>query len=136
MEGDGVVEGDVGVERQVKEGRATAGDEEEDEGVFAGSFEHGQGGAGGGEGFLVGHWVAALEVAKAPGAVRGKLVGAADAAQSVAALHAVEKHIEHGCGYLAQGDDDNLFVAVEIDGVGTAAVGEKAMEVVDRKRVV
>ena len=64
MEGDGVVEGDLRVQRQIEHGRAAAGDEKEDQRVFAGLAEHGQGGAGGGKGLLVGHRMAALKVAE------------------------------------------------------------------------
>jgi hypothetical protein len=71
VEGDGVVERDLRVQRQVEHGRTAAGDEKEDQRVFAGLLEHGQRGAGRGEGVFVGQRVAALEVAKAPVALLG-----------------------------------------------------------------
>ena len=58
----------------------------------------------------------------------GQLVGAADAAQSLAALHAVEQGIEHGAGGLAEGDDKDALVGGQVDGGGAAAVGEQAVE--------
>ena len=76
----------------------------------------------------LGSGMAALEVAEAPVALLGQLVGAADAAQALAALHAVEQRIEHGAGGLAQGDDKDALVAGEIDGGRAAAVGQKAVQ--------
>ena len=76
----------------------------------------------------LGSGMAALEVAEAPVAVFGKLVGAADAAQALAALHAVEQRLEHGAGGLAEGDDKDALVAGEIDGGRAAAVGQQAVE--------
>ncbi len=64
VEGHGVFEAELRVEGQVEHGRAAAGDEEEDEGIFAGLFEQRERGAGGGEGVLVGQRMAALEVAE------------------------------------------------------------------------
>jgi hypothetical protein len=128
MEDDGVIERDARVQRQVEEGRASARDEEEDERIFAGSAQHGQRGAGRGEGVFVGRRVAALEVAKAPTAAPGKLVGAADAAQAIAAAHATEQHFKHGAGCLAQRDDHHLLVMGEADRIRPAAVGQEAMQ--------
>ena len=128
MEGDGVVERNPRVQRQIEHGRAAAGDEKEDQRVLLGLLEHGQCGPGRGEGLLVGQRVATLKVAKAPVAGFGKLVGAADAAQALAALHAVEQHIKHGPGCLAQRNDKDPLVAGEIDRGRTAAVGQKPMQ--------
>ena len=128
MEDDGVVKRDARVQRQIEEGRAAPGDEEEDERVFAGLAQHGQRGSGRGEGVFVGRRVAALEVAEAPVAALGELVGAADAAQAIAAVHATEQHIEHRAGCLAQRDDKNLLVMGETDRIRPAAVGQEAMQ--------
>ena len=76
----------------------------------------------------LGSGMAALEVAEAPIAALGKLVGAADAAQALAAVHAIEQHIKHGAGGLAQRDDKDLLVTGEIDRLRPAAVGQQAMQ--------
>ena len=126
--GLGIVEGDLRVEGQVEDGRTAAGDEEEDERIFLGFFEQGECGAGGGEGIFIGQRVAALKVAEAPVALLGNLVVAADAAQALAALHAVEEGIEHGAGGFAERDDEDALVAGEVDGGRAAAVGQEPME--------
>ena len=72
--------------------------------------------------------MAALEVAESPVAALGKLARAADAAHTLAALHAIKQNLEHGAGGLAQRNDKNLLVAGEVDGVRPAAVGQKAVE--------
>ena len=128
MEGDGVVERDARVQGQIEHGRAAAGDEEEDQGLFVGPAQHGQRGAGGGEGGFIGRGMAALEVAEAPTAFFGKLVGAADAAQPFAAAHAAEQNLQHGRGGLAKRDDKDLLVTGEIDCLRPAAFGQEAME--------
>ena len=130
VEGTRVFERDLRVERQVEHGRAAAGDEEEDEGIFAGFAEQGERGAGGGEGVFVGHRVTALEVAEAPVALAGHLVGATDAAQALAALHAIEQGVEHGAGGLADGDDEDALVSCQIDDLGAAAVGHEPHQLV------
>ena len=113
---------------QVEHGGTAAGDEEEDERIFFGFLEQGEGGTGGGEGIFIGQRVAALKVAEAPVATLGNLVVTTDAAQAFAALHAVEKGIEHGAGGFAERDDEDAFVAGEVDGCGAAAVGQEPME--------
>ena len=85
-------------------------------------------GAGSGEGVLVGQRMAALEVAEAPVAGGGQLVGTTDAAQALAALHAIEQDLEHGAGSLAESDDENPLVGGEIDGGGAAAVRHQAVQ--------
>jgi hypothetical protein len=72
--------------------------------------------------------MAALKVAEAPVALFGQLVGTADAAQALAALHAVQQGIEHGAGGFAQRDDEDALVAGEIDGGRAAAVGHQPMQ--------
>ena len=95
---------------------------------FFAFLQQGQRGAGGGKGIFIGQRMAALKVADAPVAVLGKLVGAADAAQALAALHAIEQGFKHGAGGLAERDDKDALVAGEVDGGGAAAVGQKAVE--------
>ena len=77
---------------------------------------------------FVGQRVAAFKVAEAPVALLGNLVVAADAAQALAALHAVEQGFEHGSGGLAERDDKDALVAGEVDGGRAAAVGHEAVE--------
>ena len=72
--------------------------------------------------------MAALEVAEAPVAGFGELAGSADAAQTLAAGHAVEQRVEHGRGGLAEGDDVDALEAGEIDGGRAAAVGQKPVQ--------
>ena len=133
VEGDGIVERDLRVQRKVEHGRSAAGDEEEDERIFLCLLQQRQRGAGGGKGVLVGHRMAALKVAKAPVARLGQLVGAADAAQSLATLHAVEQRIQHGPGGLAQRNDKDALVAGEIDRRRAAAVGQQPVQCVALK---
>ena len=127
MEGDGLVERDARVKGQVEDGRSAAGDEKEDQRVFFSLLKHGQRGFGCGERVLVGHRVAALEVANAPVAFPGQLVAAADAAQTLPALHALQQGFQHRPGSLAQSNDKDALVAGEIDRRRTAAVGQKPM---------
>ncbi len=130
MEGDGLIERDLGVQRQVEHGRSAAGDEKEDQRIFFSFFQQRQRGAGRSEGVLVGQRVATLKVAKAPVAGFGQLVAAADAAHALAALHAVQQRIQHGPGGLAQRNHEDALVAGEIDGGRTAAVGHKPVHYV------
>ena len=77
---------------------------------------------------FVGQRVAAFEVAEAPVALFREVLGAADAAQALAALHAVEQDFEHGAGGLADRDDKDALELREIDDVGSAAVGNQPLE--------
>ncbi len=72
--------------------------------------------------------VAAFKVAESPVALFRQVLGAADSAQAFAALHAVEQDFEHRAGGLAQRDDKNALELREIDGVGSAAVGNQALQ--------
>jgi hypothetical protein len=128
MEGDGVIERDTRVQRQVEHGRAAAGDEEEDQRVFAGFLEHRERGPGCGKRLFVGQRMAAFKVAKTPVALFGELAGAADAAHSLAALDAIEQNLEHGRGGLAQRDDKDALAARDVDGLRSNAFGQKAVE--------
>ena len=58
----------------------------------------------------------------------GNWLDAADAAQSLAALHALEQDLQHGPGGLAQRNHEDALVGGEIDRCGSAAVGHKAMQ--------
>src|ERR1700683_3474209 len=77
--------------------------------------------------------MATLEIAKAPVAFRGNLGGATNAAQTLAALHAIQQGFEHWRGGFAERDDEDAFVGGKSDGVGSAAVGHEAVESVALK---
>ena len=94
----------------------------------SGLAQHGQRGARGGEGVLVGHGMAAFKVAETPVAFERQLVGAADSAQPLAALHAFKQSLQHGTGGLAQRNHKDALVGREIDGRGSAAVGHQPVE--------
>ena len=121
----GVFEGDVGVEGEIEERGGSAGYEEEDQGVFAGLAQKRERGAGGGEGAFAGQGMATLEIADAPVALAGNLIGAADAAQALAALHAAEKRVEHGRGGFADSDDEDALEVFQVDYGGAGAFGEE-----------
>src|ERR1700733_5253936 len=127
---DCLFESDLGIEGQVEDGRAATGDEKENKRVLTGFAQEGQRGARSGEGVLVRERMAAFEVTDAPVADRWYLVGAADAAQAFAALHAIEQHLEHGASCFADGNDEDAPVSRKIDDVGTAAIGHEPAELV------
>ena len=91
-------------------------------------LQHGEGGTRGGERLLVRQRVTAFEVAESPVALFRQVLGAADAAQAFAALHAVEQDFEHGAGGLAHRNDKDALELREIDDVGSAAVGNQPRE--------
>jgi len=124
MEGDGLIQRDLRVQRQVEHRRSAPGDEKENQRVFFRLLQQHQRGPGRGEGVFVGQRVAALEVAKTPVAGSGQLVRAADAAHALAAFHAVKQRIQHGPGGLAQRNHKDALVAGDINRRRTAAVGQ------------
>ena len=128
VEGDGIVKPDLRIEGQVKHGGAAAGDEEEDQGISLRLLQHGKSSAGCGKRFLIWQRVAAFEVAEPPVALLRQVLCAADAAQTFAALHAIEQNFEHRAGGLAHGDDKDSLELREIDDVGSAAIGKQPLE--------
>ncbi len=113
---------------EIEDGRATAGNEEEDECIFAGFTKKGECRAGRREGVLVGNGMAAFKIAESPVTCCGRLVGTTDAAQAFAALHSRQQDLEHWSGSLADSDDKDAFKCGEIDGGGTATVGHEAVK--------
>src|ERR1700685_3546198 len=69
-----------------------------------------------------------FKVAEAPIASSRRLVGATDAAQTFAPLHALEQDLKHGACSFADGNDENALVSGEIDDGGAAAVGHEPLE--------
>src|ERR1700722_69462 len=98
VELDGVLKSDIRIEGQLEQRRPAAGDEEENEGVFACLAQKRERGACGGKRFLIRQGMAALKVTEPPIALGGQLIAGADTAQSFAALHALQQNLEHGAG--------------------------------------
>ncbi len=90
-------------------------------------FQHGKSGTRSGKRLLVRQRVTAFEVAETPVALFRLVLGTADAAQALAALHAIEQDFKHGAGGLTQRNDKDAFELREIDDVGSAAVWDKPL---------
>src|SRR5436305_14025802 len=97
-----VFERDLRVYGQIKHRRAAAGDEKEDQRIFFCFLEKRERGTCCRERVFIRQRVAAFKIANAPVALFGNVYATADTPQTLAALHAVEKDIEHGNGGLAQ----------------------------------
>ena len=96
---------------------------------FLAFLQQGQRSAGRGEGVFIGQRDGRLQSSESASCASWAiLVGAADAAQALAALHAVEQSLQHGAGGLAQRNHKDALVGGEIDGGRAAAVGQQTVQ--------
>src|SRR5260370_20132231 len=69
-----------------------------------------------------------LKITNAAVPLLRKIFRTANAAQSLAAFHAVQQHVEHWPSGLAEGDYKDALVLRQVDAFGAAAVRKKAVK--------